>query len=242
MPTILGKRFGELTVEDVGQLVAEKHHEDRHLEYKRQLPSKEHGEAIRGFLESVASLANTEGGVIVYGVKEEHHVPVRTDGLTGAVADVENRRLESYARERIDPPVTNLIPHWHPWKDGKSILILEVPRSLAGPHGVEGTFYGRQTGAKYVMPTHQVRQLFLERDYWEQEAEDFRRRRIEGAISNEYGLGLSATEPCLFIHVLPLGRTREHDVAAEAVDSNWDERRKMVHALTWSEPWSPLRP
>src|SRR4029077_19594593 len=188
MATILGKRFGDLTGKDVEKLVAEKRHEDRHIEYKRQLPSKDPAEAVSKFGESVAPFANTEGGVMLYGVKEVDHVPTEIVGLTDVAEDVENRRLESYAREHIDPAVTNIVPHWHPWKDGTKLLILEIPRSLVVPHGVHGTFYGRQTGAKYAMTTHEVRQLFLERDYWEREAEEFRRARVSGTLRDDFGL------------------------------------------------------
>src|SRR5207244_48465 len=232
MPTILGKHFGDLAVGDVEQLVAEKRHEDRHLEYKRQLPNKQQTEGIRRFLESVASFANKGGGVIMFGVKEENGAQQETVGLADAVEDVENRRLESYARERIDPPVTNLIPHWHAWQGERKILILEVPRSLAAPHGVEGTFYGRQTGAKYSMPTHQLRQLFLERDYWEQEAEEFRRARTLGLINDNFGLLATPPGPSLLIHVVPLGGMRQNDVAADTIDPNWDARRAMALDLT----------
>src|SRR6266566_2274019 len=102
MATILGKRFGDLNAGDVEQLVAEKRHEDRHVEYKRQLPPKLN-EAISKFVESVASFANTEGGVVIFGVEEENHVPKHIVGMVDGVEDSENRRLESYARERIDP-------------------------------------------------------------------------------------------------------------------------------------------
>ncbi len=229
MVRILGKRPGELSVEDVEQLVTEQRHEDRHLEYKRQLPAKSEG--VRVFVQSIAALANTEGGVVIFGVEEENHVPKQVVGLVDAVEDVENRRLESYAREHIDPGVTNLIPHWHDWRDGKKILILEVPRSLSAPHGIDGTYYGRQTGAKYPMPTNQLRQLFLERALWEQEAEDFRKARVEGFLSDTLGLLGTTAGASVLVHILPLGRTREHDVVADTIDYNWDQRRAMARDL-----------
>src|SRR5205823_749389 len=105
------------------------------------------------------------------------------------------------------------------------ILILEIPRSLAAPHGVQGTFYGRQTGAKYTMPTHELRQLFLERDLWEQEAEEFRRARVRGLDNDDFGLLSAPPGPSLLVHTIPLGRLRQHDVAADVVDPNWDARR-----------------
>ena len=234
MVRILGKRFGELSVEDVEQLVNEQRHEDRHLEYKRQLPPKLN-DAIRKFVESIAALANTEGGVVIFGVEEEDHVPKQVVGLVDAVEDVENRRLESYAREHIDPGVTNLIPHWHDWRDGRKILILEVPRSLAAPHGIDGTFYGRQTGAKYPMQTNQLRQVFLERALWEQEAEDFRRARVEGFLSDTLGLLGTTAGPSLLVHILPLGGTREHDVVADTIDYNWDWRLAMARDLRYGQ-------
>ena len=126
--------------------------ETESLDWKRALPGKDEDQAGESaedphrkpardpgyeFAKDVAAMANTRGGLLVYGVEEQ-----RGAGTAKGFRSVENseavqRRLRALANERIRPIVAGLDTVPLASDDGEqAVLVLSVPRSPDAPHVV----------------------------------------------------------------------------------------------------------
>lgn len=137
----LGYARGPLSSEMIDEAVGAGIREGRDLDWKRQLPSKP---SESDFPKDVAAMANSGGGLLVYGVVEaEKAASGRFD--VGGVDERMERTLRAAAASRISPPVLNLQIS-QLVKDGPTALAILVPASVDGPHLV---FNNQLFGAPY---------------------------------------------------------------------------------------------
>lgn len=127
----LGVAPGPLTDELLNDAVAASVLETDGLDWKSELPPAK-GLPQTDFPKDVAAMANSGGGVIVYGVHEEQKAATeRVD--VGEFSEAHERSLRSAAITAIAPPVFGLNVH-RVGTDGSRAVIVEVPASLDGPH------------------------------------------------------------------------------------------------------------
>src|SRR5438094_980336 len=110
-----GTLVGGLTASDVDALVANRVGESRVLDFKETLPGT-NNEQRKDFLADVTALANTTGGVIVYGIRTERDTAGHDTGIAEAVVglgqinvDQEVLRLQSMAHDGASPSLASLI-------------------------------------------------------------------------------------------------------------------------------------
>ncbi|GAA3832447.1 hypothetical protein GCM10022226_62090 [Sphaerisporangium flaviroseum] len=160
----LGEPPGELTFAMVKAAVDQRITETEDLDWKGILPTKEE-ESLHEFAKDVAAMANTRGGLLVYGVEEE-----RGKGRAKAIASVDisegaQRRLRKLAVNRVHPRVVGLDTIPLASDDGsETVLALSVPRSPDAPHIIG---QGEKLGIPYRHgpETEWMRERDLERAY-----------------------------------------------------------------------------
>lgn len=112
-------------------MIADEIQENIHLDYKRS-------EAIQNnkrdeIAKDVSAFANSDGGVLVYGVEEKDHLPIKIDD---GVDDSKFSRewIESAILTRITPkvPDSRIVPVT--LSPGRSMYIIIVAKSYQGPH------------------------------------------------------------------------------------------------------------
>jgi Putative DNA-binding domain len=128
---LLGRSPGPLTNEMIDAAVAEGVTETDDLDWKAELPpTKSLNET--DFPKDIAAMANTGGGVIVYGVTEnEKKATGRSD--TGKLTENHERTLRSAALTAISPPVFGL-EIVRLGEEGNQCVAVVVPASVDGPH------------------------------------------------------------------------------------------------------------
>ncbi|MCP4601592.1 MAG: ATP-binding protein [Proteobacteria bacterium] len=121
------------TLEDIQKLIDAEERESATLEYKEAFKGwKDHEK--KEIAKDVSAMANSEGGVIVYGVKtgkgEDKTKPVDITGLHKANTDERFVQI-------VNSNIRNEILGWNCRlisEDDKSVLVVEVPKSEHTPH------------------------------------------------------------------------------------------------------------
>lgn len=213
---VLGKPIGNIVDSDIRYLKDNKVQESLLLDYKRDLPGNSDGDK-KEFLADISSFANTLGGIIIFGILEEKDdegkntgVPQDIVGLGEINLDQESQRLESIVREGLDPRMSGVVIR-SVVVDGKTTLLIGIPRSLQAPHMLafkrDGKFYSHNNSGKFQMDAREIKQAFLQTDEFEKMAERFRRTRIAEVRSLQFLPTLDTTFS-YFIQAFPLGYRR----------------------------------
>ncbi|WP_204801724.1 helix-turn-helix domain-containing protein [Mycobacterium riyadhense] len=127
----LGVAPGPLTDELLNSAIAARVVETEGLDWKSELPPAK-GLPQTDFPKDIAAMANSGGGVIVYGVREEQKAAVERADV-GEFDEAYERSLRNAAITAISPPVFGLDIH-RIGAEGSRAVVVEVPASLDGPH------------------------------------------------------------------------------------------------------------
>lgn len=136
---MLNSQLHKVDLNDLMGLISNGVPEGAQLEYKEALPGND-DESKKEFLRDVSAMANTAGGDIIYGVREERpgdDAPAaEIVAITGE--DIDSRKLwmENLIRDGIEPRLTGVGIHVVPADGAGSVFIVRVPRSWNGPHVV----------------------------------------------------------------------------------------------------------
>jgi hypothetical protein len=137
---LLGQEPGRITDELLDAAVSAKVAETDDLDWKSEAPASNHL-ADSDFPKDVAAMANSGGGVIVYGITEKQK---KAEGRkdVGGLTEQHERALRAVAYSSIKPPVLGLAIYV--LGDLKrQALVVEVPASTEGPHLIfKNQFFG----------------------------------------------------------------------------------------------------
>jgi len=162
---MIDKPFDALTYADIEALVAAGRGEERRLEFKRQLVAGSDGDK-KEYLADLSSLANAQGGDLIFGVEEANGVASSVPGIMLDDADKEILRLEQLALAGLQPRISGLRSRFLPsTPDSKTgVLVQRVPASLNAPHRVVfqnwGKFFARHSRGKSEMDVLELREAF----------------------------------------------------------------------------------
>ncbi|MBO4707204.1 MAG: ATP-binding protein [Elusimicrobiaceae bacterium] len=122
------KPINELTFEDVRNFLKQGVPENTMLDYKLLLPKNN-----EKFAKTIAAFANSLGGTIVIGVKDEHDKP--KPPFNGVPVNVKIRgQIESIIQNYIDPVVFVDIATCKNPKNGNMFVVVNIPQSNLTPH------------------------------------------------------------------------------------------------------------
>ncbi len=194
-----------ITETDLQRLIDERLTERRVLEYKVDLLGKSDGQR-KEFLADVSSFANSAGGHIIYGIAAAKGVPTDLSGIAGIHPDDEILRLESLARDGLDPRVPQLQFGAVALGNGNHALVARIPRSWVRPHMVKyqgsSRFYSRNSAGKYQMDAREIRSAFLSSESLIDRMRAFRTSRLKAIASRQTPVDVG-TGSCVVLHIVP---------------------------------------
>ena len=198
--------------EAILQALVENHvTERRDLEFKRELPGR-NDEQIKEFLADVTSLANANGGDLIYGIADENGIAAALPGVEVDDQDAEIMRLESSLQANIEPRLTGVRTQWVPLGHGRGAVIMRVPGSLVAPHRTayknSHRFYARNSRGKYEMDVHELRLAFTESEQLPKRFQQLHADAIDAAQGSDMPFAIEAG-PAAVVSVSPLGLFRE---------------------------------
>ncbi|RAS59217.1 putative DNA-binding protein [Lentzea atacamensis] len=105
----------------------------RDLAWKKDLPPDAKEKKKREFAKDVAAMANTRGGLIVFGVSEENERPVKLLGVPNSEQD--RQAMRSFTHKYLRPLVDSLvIEPLNGEDDAPGLIVVSVPPSPDAPH------------------------------------------------------------------------------------------------------------
>ena len=129
----LTKSIGELTSQDVEELISLGVQEGETVEFKESFSSNDHKKAV---LKEVVAFANGYGGRIFIGIAERSGNP-SVAAEVKPLPDCANLadQMGRACADLVDPPVLRLDVGGVTTKpDGSGVIVLDVPRSIRAPH------------------------------------------------------------------------------------------------------------
>lgn len=147
--------------DDIVSLITNEAEESVYLEFKEAGALDKTDGKRKEISKDVSSFANSDGGVIIYGIKEENHKANEFSFIDGNI----------YTKEWLEQVINSTIQrHIHDLKiipirkDGKieqTIYIVKIPKSLEAPHiSKDKRFYKRFNFESAAMDEYEIRQLY----------------------------------------------------------------------------------
>jgi hypothetical protein len=194
---VLHKAINTITEADLQRLVDEGRREDVQLEFKQTLPGNS-DDGKKEFLKDVTAMANSSGGDIIYGIREDRSNPDEAGkaaelvgvGGSGIGADAAKLWMTELLNSSVEERILGVAIHNVQLSAGGYALVVRIPKSWNSPHVVRHKshwrFYARNSAGVYAMNVTELRAAFLFTDTLSQRLEDFRRERLREITENIY--------------------------------------------------------
>lgn len=150
----------EYSMEDINYLILNKIEENIHLDYKAAGVLEKTDKKRAEVTKDVSAFANSDGGIIIYGIVEEEFKPKEVSFIDGNVYTKE--WLESVI-QLIQPRIEGIriIPVRGNGDVNHSIYIVKIPRSDAVPHmAKDHKYYKRFNFMSVPMEDYEVKDLY----------------------------------------------------------------------------------
>lgn len=150
-----------LTENDIQQLIALRVEESIHLDFKQAESLEKNDKKKLELAKDVSAFANSAGGFIVYGIKEDKHVADSVTFIDGA--EITKEWIEQVIQTRIQRKIEGL--RISPVRFGndikKSVYVIKIPESPLAPHMTsDKRFYKRYNFESVQMEEYEIRNLY----------------------------------------------------------------------------------
>jgi len=244
---MLNKVLEKIDCKDLETLVQNSVAEGKSIEYKLLLPGNTDKDK-KEFLADVSSFANTAGGDLIFGLREENGVAVKIEGIAVLNTDEEIRKYDNLIRDGIEPRIQAAI-HKVQVDDERVAIIIRICKSWIGPHRVifqgHDKFYARNSGGKYALDTMELRAAFSLSDTLVDKIKHFRIERITALMAGNtpipfyeggkivlHLIPLEAFSPSISIDIKPIINSPAK--LQPIYCSGWNHRINLEGILTYS--------
>lgn len=227
----LEKMFDEISNIDILSLLESETPEGKTIEYKESLPQNNH-EGRKEFLADISSFANTSGGHILFGIKEESGIPVNISGFSNIDFDKEILLLENIIRDSIEPRISGISMKKISGESVNPVLLIRIPQSWSKPHAVNygghWRFYSRNSAGKYPLDVLELKSAFIGSTSLGEKIRNFHLERLNKIVSGETPVHIADGGKFVF-HLIPF-------VAFEpGFNVNLDVLQKDIWSMTLIE-------
>jgi hypothetical protein len=208
---MLAKSLVDVRQADLEALLANKVIELTTLEYKRDMPATD--DERREIVYDIASLANTRGGDLIFGIDAERDSNNKPTGAPKEIVGIGNQNLDDLKLRLLQAIQNTTKPQIEgvefasvgSFKNGPA-LIVRVPASWNGPHLMQlekaQRFYARTSAGRYIMDVDQIRAAMIASASLPDRLDTLRRERVSKIASNQGASPLTPSAKLLF-HLVP---------------------------------------
>lgn len=187
--------------------------ENIRLDYKKELKTKTNSDK-KEFLTDIVSFANTSGGDIIYGIKEDNNKKGFPEEICGLCIDDKDKKSQDInniiLNNKIQPRLYGYKIHFVKLSSGKYVIIIRIPKSWNAPHCVVPEidyssirFPARNSSGKYYLDIQSIKSEILKSETIIKKIKDFRINRINDIESDETPIPLTGTSK-IILHLIPI--------------------------------------
>ncbi len=157
---ILGKK--SFSQKDIEAIINAKLEESINIEFKAAGALEKTDSKRKELSKDVSAMANSDGGVIFYGISEDDHVASGTSFIDGR--EITKEWIEGVITSNIQPriPDVRIIPIRFNKEISKSVYAVIITKSTAGPHMYsDKKFYKRHNFQALAMEEYEVRGHYI---------------------------------------------------------------------------------
>jgi len=153
------------TEKDLLNLIQNKIQEDTNIDYK--IPDFSKLDFNKELAKDVSAMANSEGGIIIYGIKEEDQFPIEIVWIEKDERYKE--RIEQIISSKIFDKIDGVKVNKISSEDKKKfVIVIEIPQSDIAPHQVhkdneQRKYYKRHGSITKEMEHYEIKDLFSKR-------------------------------------------------------------------------------
>ncbi|MHA7111764.1 AlbA family DNA-binding domain-containing protein [Sunxiuqinia elliptica] len=151
----------EFTEEDLKNIISQEIEESINLDYKSAKSLAKNDGKKREIAKDVSAFANSDGGIIIYGMVEENHKPLKVDFVDGE--DITKEWLENVIDSNIQQKIQDvrIYPIRFDSNLKKTVYIVKIPASLNAPHiSADKKYYRRYNFKSVPMEEYEIRLLY----------------------------------------------------------------------------------
>lgn len=152
----------EWNFQRIEELINEKIEENLNLDYKASDALQHNDKKANEISKDVSAFANSDGGVIIYGIKEDSenkHLPESIDPIERN--EISKEWLEQIIHSRIRPRIDNVIIHPIPIEESvdRVIYVVEIPQSNTAHQASDRKYYKRYNFNSEPMFDYEIRDI-----------------------------------------------------------------------------------
>jgi hypothetical protein len=206
--------------------------ESKDIEYKRDAPGGADKDK-RELAADLSSLANSVGGILIFGIEAEEGVPRDVLGLKERSPDRLKLWVDEVAQRWIEPRIPGLRIDDVTIADGRYCLVIQVPMSWMKPHAVKVNdglrFYSRNSAGKYLLDFQEIRELFVGSEAATERLTHFRAERVMRIESGNTPVPLT-NRPKVVLHLVPL-QAFSSRAQVEVREFQWQSRVGQLQTI-----------
>lgn len=152
----------QFTEEDINLLIKDKIEESNILEYKSAAALIRGGTSKIDISKDISSFANSEGGILIYGIEEEGNVPSALSYIDGNQFSKEwlSQVIESNIKRKIEGLVIHPIRFNNEIE--KTVYVIQIPCDMNTPHmAADHRFYRRYNSRSEPMEEYEIRNMYF---------------------------------------------------------------------------------
>jgi|SRR3989344_1837406 len=238
---LLNIDINQISFQDLDRLVTDGIAESKAIEYKETINIST-GDERKEFLADLSAFSNTQGGDILFGVKESLGVATEIIGVEVENIDQKKQQIENLIRDGVSPRIPYEV-NFIKIQDNNYVILIRLKPSLNSPHRVifssHDKFYKRNGSGKYPMDLNELRDSFLSSSSTVEKIRNYRTNRIYEVTSGNTPVPLIGTEHLFMIHIIPDPNiNNDHNINSEILkrfkEGDLVGKLRPINANSWS--------
>lgn len=155
----LSRSVADWNENDLRSLINNQAQESLYLDYKASTALDNNESNKTEISKDVSAFANSDGGMIIYGIAEKNHLPQRIDG--GIAVEGKREWLEQVINSNIQPRIQEVrIKQIDLTSDpGKAVFVVDVPAGYTAHQAADKRYYRRFNFQSIPMYDYEIKQV-----------------------------------------------------------------------------------